>query len=315
MLSNPVITPVPVLVEPESEPEPEPESSFLIKSLVLRESVISPRWKPEDLPSSSTPLKYGQGTKEIDQFESPKLLVLIDTRLNDPSQNSEEDDGEKKEDVESEQVEDENENTVEKKHENKTAVDGLKNYEEYSPVIQESPGWTGKNDVGISPIISVERKGEALTLLRNSSPEINPRIPVLLESSLLYDKQKPQSTDNDYKETIAILKDTGETNSPPVFQDLEFKSEEKSILKKSYNLIQSSSLDEPGVEITGSRSLKVKPGETLKKVRFGDVGVYYFSRIQGWLGVPKEGGNTLGKLNSSQLLQFVFSLFFCLVGN
>ena len=279
-----MITPVPIRAEPE------PESSFLIKSLVLRESVISPRWKPEDLPSSSTPLKYGQGTKEIDQFESPKLLVLIDTRLSDPS---EEEDGETKEDEENE-VEDENENTVEKKTENKTEVEGLKNSEEDNPVIQESPGWTGKDNVGISPIISVERKGEALTLIRNSSPETNPRIPVLLESSLLYDKQKPQS-----KETIAIVKDTGETNPPPVFQDSEFKFEEKSIRKKSCNLIPSSSLDKPVVEITGSTSLKVKSGETLKKVRFGDVGVYYFSRNQGWLGVPKEGGNTLGKLSSS----------------
>lgn len=289
-----MITPVPI----RAEPEPEPESSFLIKSLVLRESVISPRWKPEDLPSSSTPLKYGQGTKEIDQFESPKLLVLIDTRFSDPS---EEEDGEKKEDEENEEneVEDENENTVEKKTENKTEVEGLKNSEEDNPVIQESPGWTGKDNVGISPIISVERKGEALTLIRNSSPETNPRIPVLLESSLLYDKQKPQSTDNNYKETIAIVKDTGETNPPPVFQDSEFKFEEKSIRKKSCNLIPSSSLDKPVVEITGSTSLKVKSGETLKKVRFGDVGVYYFSRNQGWLGVPKEGGNTLGKLSSS----------------
>ena len=31
-----------------------------------------------------------------------------------------------------------------------------------------------------------------------------------------------------------------------------------------------------------------------RKIVFGDVSVYHFARTQGWVGVPKEGGNTLG---------------------
>lgn len=31
-----------------------------------------------------------------------------------------------------------------------------------------------------------------------------------------------------------------------------------------------------------------------RKINFGKLNTFYFSRVQGWVGVPKEGGNTLG---------------------
>ena len=71
---------------------PEEQSSHQSISynhVTIRDSVISPKVNPtpadnQRLPQSSpntTPVKYDRDTKEIDQKESPKLLVLIDTRL------------------------------------------------------------------------------------------------------------------------------------------------------------------------------------------------------------------------------------------
>ena len=43
--------------------------------------------------------------------------------------------------------------------------------------------------------------------------------------------------------------------------------------------------------------LKKSTSHKRKKCSYDSVTVYYFARRQGWCGVPKEGGNTLGKVS------------------
>jgi hypothetical protein len=39
-------------------------------------------------------------------------------------------------------------------------------------------------------------------------------------------------------------------------------------------------------------------------IRFGEKTVYYFARQQGWVSVPRDGGNTLGE--KTRVFQFIF---------
>ena len=176
------------------------------------------------------------------------------------------------------------------------------------------PTWSDEDSVVISPILSVERREQALTALRNGTPHTSSQTPVLLESSLFYYDQKAQykeikkteqtpkqyelkqDTFKENKYDNETPKDITETEPLNVEDEDDVQPKLRSILKTCGNKITKCSSNPAERETSELTNItEVRSTLKLRKIRFSDVGLFYFSRTQGWLGVPKEGGNTLGK--------------------
>jgi len=185
-----------------------------------------------------TPIKYDRDTKEIDQKESPKLVVLFDTRLSSVVAPDDEEEPEA----------------------------------EDQPEAEDKPGLTD----------------QPKDLRELDQPE------------------QSNFTDKEVISPIQVVLDTAlpqPDGSPLLKHTKTFLNESSQSLHKHISnstLIESApeTADDLPSELVAGENLKssLRRGTTScsKSVRFFDLTTYYFTRRQGWLAVPKEGGNTLG---------------------
>ena len=257
-------------------------------SVLIRDSVINPRQKPpsedEGKPATDTPCtpsNYNPSRKEIDQNDSPKLLVLIDTRFpeGEPDGN------------------------------NENGREGGEDWttENISPIqkLDSNPEmWSGDG----SPLLKSSRAGHS-SQVSNST---------LLNCGRSSDVQSCETFDSspDHKASREEPKEDGEcvrehgavptqecfleeSDSDPSGGDLQTSDSDRTssdgepILNLEENSLEAALSSHPK-SILRSRKACIKPGGV--KLRFSTITTFYFGRQQGWIGVPREGGNTLGEL-------------------
>ena len=266
-----------------------------------------------NLPPPSTPVKY---SKEIDQKESPKLLVLIDTRFS-VSEEEETKDDKKKEGEESEE-----QSTVV----GSAIVPAWEQPEPLSPILAVKPPFVATPAI-FTPPSGGERSGG------NEDPSAVEPLPGSPHLKAIPSTATTRDSDHDFLSPLRLAA----TVSNSTFNESQHNHQQQQqnlptamVDSRSFAAVVSgvSSCPDwvaiaegeftdcagqaPDEIHTSSQGLlksilgrhkwaseaKSSPRRTAgerKSVSFSEKSVFYFGRQQGWVSLPREGGNSLGK--------------------
>ena len=264
-------------------------------------------------------LKYSRSMKEIPQDKGHKLIILNDTRLKDEA---------KKEDDLPDAAK-----TKTKKEATKSAYRPMVTFQSESVLTRLGSGSTPaklySNNSSAKLVSTATTPSKKKTLSRSKAAVSLVRPPTSPESPPATPKKRCTSR-KPSKVTILESLDEEEACSSIAAKPNHFVPEHIDIKKEGQTLVSSteeshtkdvdhllfnetSKADIIGAETslphlemtkTPENLLKLDPPELSqvvtdekppkRKINFGRLSIYYFSRVQGWGAVPKEGGNTLG---------------------